>query len=115
MRNNPWNPPLASCHPGLSVQSPTTTTAKAGRGGVLEQAKNPTVDPRPTGCSVSEYPLWAVMFAHKFEKCMTGPMGMRVKVPSDGPQGFIPLFYTREQAVAWAGGEEQVVALTPNN
>ena len=68
----------------------------------------------PTGCSVSEYPLWAVMLAHIFEKSMKGPLGIPVHAPMEGPHGFIPLFFTREQAVAWAGGDEYVAELTPN-
>ena len=67
-----------------------------------------------TGCSVSEYPLWAVMLAHTFEKSMKGPLGIPVHAPKEGPHGFIPLFFTREQAVAWAGGDEHIAELTPN-
>ena len=26
----------------------------------------------------------------------------------EGPHGFIPIFFTREQAVAWAGGDEHI-------
>ena len=67
-----------------------------------------------TGCSVSEYPLWAVMLAHTFEKSMKGPLGIPVHAPKEGPHGFIPLFFTREQAVEWAGGDGDIVELTPN-
>ncbi len=69
----------------------------------------------PTCCSVSEYPLWAVMLAHTFEKSMKGPLGIPVHAPKEGPHGFIPLFFTREQAVAWAGGDEHIAELTPNH
>ena len=68
----------------------------------------------PAGYSVSEYPLWAVMLAHTFEKSMRGPLGIPVQAPKEGPHGFIPLFFTRDQAVAWAGGDEHVAELTPN-
>ena len=80
------------------------------------RGKKPNVsgEGRQPACSVSEYPLWAVMLAHTFEKSLTGPMGLPVRAPAEGPHGFIPLFFTREQAVAWAGGDEQVAELTPN-
>lgn len=78
-------------------ESPTTCVASPG-----------------PGCSVSEYPLWAVMLGHIFEKSMKGPLGIPVHAPKEGPHGFIPLFFTREQAVAWAGGDEHIAELTPN-
>jgi hypothetical protein len=33
-------------------------------------------------------------------------------MPEDGPHRFIPVFNTREQAVAWAGSDEHVYAMT---
>ena len=68
----------------------------------------------PAGCSVSEYPMWAVMCAHKWSSVTTA-FGMPVHGPKEGPHGFIPLFFTREQAIAWAGEERYVVQLTQNN
>lgn len=37
--------------------------------------------------------------------------GIEMAAPKEGPQHFIPVFDTREQAVAWAGTEEHVYAL----
>jgi hypothetical protein len=34
--------------------------------------------------------------------------GLRFYPPPEGPHRFIPLFNTREQAVAWAGSEDLV-------
>ena len=67
----------------------------------------------PTGCSVSEYPLWAVMCSHTWKEVSTST-GIPVHGPAEGPHGFIPLFFTRKQAVAWAGSDKHVRELTPN-
>jgi hypothetical protein len=51
--------------------------------------------------------LWAVMLAYSWDAVTAG--GFRVAAPPGGPHRFIPLFETREQAVAWAGSEEHVM------
>ena len=52
---------------------------------------------------------WCVMKAHGWD-CLT-VAGIPMQAPKEGPQHFIPVFDTREQAVAWAGTEEHVYAL----
>jgi hypothetical protein len=51
--------------------------------------------------------MWVVMKAHTWENIEV--MGMSIRPPPDGPQRFIPMFDTREQAVAWDGSDEHVV------
>lgn len=43
--------------------------------------------------------------------------GVELSAPIDGisPQHFIPVFDTREQAVSWAGGDENVMEVQPKN
>jgi hypothetical protein len=54
--------------------------------------------------------FWAVMKAHSWD-CLECS-GLPVRMPEDGPHRFIPVFNTREQAVAWAGSDEHVYAMT---
>lgn len=57
--------------------------------------------------------LWAVMKAHTWDSLEAA--GFPLRSPLEGPHRFIPVFNTREQAVAWAGSEEHVAMLTPND
>jgi hypothetical protein len=50
---------------------------------------------------------WAVMRAQQFTDIETA-MGIPLQHPSEGPQRFIPVFDTKEQAVAWNGGDHNV-------
>jgi len=50
--------------------------------------------------------FWGVMKAHGWESLKVN--GFPLRAPADGPDYFIPLFNSREQAVAWAGGDERV-------
>jgi hypothetical protein len=53
--------------------------------------------------------LWAVMKAYGFDTIMVD--GVPIQCPPDGPQRYIPVFNTREQAVAWAKSDEHVSPL----
>jgi hypothetical protein len=53
--------------------------------------------------------FWCVMKAHSWTNLSV--MGIAMQAPAEGPQHFIPVFDTREQAVAWSGTEEHVYAL----
>lgn len=53
--------------------------------------------------------FWCVMKAHGWQNLSVA--GIAMKPPAEGPQHFIPVFDTREQAVAWSGTEEHVYAL----
>lgn len=52
--------------------------------------------------------MYAIMKAQSFGNIEIN--GVPVKVPEKGPQAFIPLFETREQAVAFDNGSEAHVA-----
>jgi hypothetical protein len=52
---------------------------------------------------------WAVMRAHTWERITVN--GLMLKPPPEGPHRFIPLFETRDQAIAWAGSDEHVTPL----
>lgn len=54
---------------------------------------------------------WAVMRAQEFSLIETA-IGMPLQHPPEGPQRFIPVFDTKEQAVAWNGGEDNVKEMT---
>lgn len=54
--------------------------------------------------------LWAVMKAHSWASLSIG--GVELAAPEDGPCRFIPVFDTREKAVAWAGSDENVRELS---
>ena len=66
-----------------------------------------------TAKAVGSSPLvrrfWCVMKAHGWQNLSVA--GISMQAPAEGPQHFIPVFDTREQAVAWAGTEEHVFAL----
>lgn len=64
----------------------------------------------PAPCSA----LWAVMKAHPWDSITTAH-GIPLMCPPEGPHRFIPVFDTREQAVAWAGTDEDVAMLMPND
>jgi len=55
--------------------------------------------------------LWAVMKAHTWDSIEAA--GFPLRCPVEGPHRFIPVFNTREQAVAWAGSDEHVAMLMP--
>jgi hypothetical protein len=57
--------------------------------------------------------LWAVMKAHAWNS-VTNAHGQPLVCPPDGPHRFIPVFNTREQAVAWDGSDEHVAMLMLN-
>ena len=63
----------------------------------------------PAPCSA----LWAVMKAHAWDSITTAH-GIPLMCPPEGPHRFIPVFDTREQAVAWAGTDEHVAMLMRN-
>ena len=52
---------------------------------------------------------WAVMKAQPFSSLVVS--GYPLQYPTEGPHRFIPIFDTREQAVAWAGSDEHVVEM----
>ena len=45
---------------------------------------------------------------------ITTAHGNPLMCPPEGPHLFIPVFTTREQAVAWAGSDEHVAMMLPN-
>lgn len=53
------------------------------------------------------------MKAHSWDSLEVG-VGWPLRAPDEGPQRFIPVFNTREQAVKWAGGGEDVAMLVLN-
>ena len=53
--------------------------------------------------------LFAVMKVHKWE--VLTAHGLPLQCPPEGPQGFIPVFDTRAQAVEWDGSDEHVVEM----
>ena len=58
---------------------------------------------------------FAVMKLYNWNSVSAG--GVELSAPIDGisPQHFIPVFETREQAVSWAGGDENVMEVQPKN
>lgn len=54
--------------------------------------------------------MWAVMMACKWDSIIT--MGCPLQCPSDGPQRFIPVFDTKEQAIKWNGSDKNIVMLS---
>jgi hypothetical protein len=55
--------------------------------------------------------LWAVMKAHSWDGLEVA--GLPLRAPPDGPCKFIPIFHTREQAIAFDDGcDEHVTELT---
>lgn len=63
--------------------------------------KRPSSFAAPTGSA-----LWAVMKAHTWGSISAH--GFPLQCPPEGPHRFIPVFNTREQAVAWDGSDEHV-------
>lgn len=53
--------------------------------------------------------VYAVMRAIGWEGVEVG--GLQMKAPPHGPQRFIPVFDTHEQAVAFASDEDQITLL----
>lgn len=62
---------------------------------------------------ITEQSFWVVMKAHTWDSVTTAH-GVPLICPNEGPHRFIPVFNTREQAVAWAGSDEHVVKVTTN-
>ncbi len=54
--------------------------------------------------------MWAVMEAYAWDNVIVADYGS-LKCPPEGPHRFIPVFETRAQAVAWAGGDKHVARL----
>ena len=52
--------------------------------------------------------MWAIMKAYKWRSLTIG--GIELAAPADGPQQFIPIFETRDQAVKFADGDETHLA-----
>ena len=72
----------------------------------------PSVDDAALGKSLAgatevKY-LYAVMKAQPWSSIKV--IGYPITPPAEGPHRFIPMFYTREQAVAWCGGDDTHVA-----
>lgn len=53
--------------------------------------------------------FWAVMKAYSWGSLSVG--GLSIGSPPKGPQRFMPLFETREQAVAWDNGCEDNIGM----
>lgn len=53
---------------------------------------------------------WAVMRAYAFDS-LTVLNGVPLQTPPQGPHFFIPVFNTREQAVAWHNSEDYIAEL----
>tara|TARA_R110000868_G_scaffold58139_2_gene179638 strand:- start:468 stop:692 length:225 start_codon:yes stop_codon:yes gene_type:complete len=66
--------------------------------------KKPKPKKKPDQPSPKIY--WAVMKAQPFSSLVVS--GYPLQSPTEGPHGFIPVFDTREQAVEWAGSDENV-------
>jgi hypothetical protein len=56
--------------------------------------------------------FWAIMKAQSWSSMTIN--GIEVAAQPEGPHRFIPVFNTREQAVAWNGGEDNVVMMAAN-
>lgn len=57
--------------------------------------------------------FWTVMKAHDWG-IITTEHGFPLQCPEEGPHRFIPVFKTREQAIAWAGSDEHIAMLIMN-
>ena len=57
-------------------------------------------------------PMWVVMAGQGWETIVVN--GFPIIAPKEGPHGYIPIFKTREQAVAWNGSEDNVRELIRN-
>lgn len=71
----------------------------------MKRKSSPQPAPEPT----PKKRLWAVMKAHSWDKLSV--LGYPLLSPAEGPQRFIPIFDTREQAIQWAGSDEHVVEM----
>jgi hypothetical protein len=67
---------------------------------------DPTTDPTP---EASAQIMWVVMTAYLWSNVTVN--GMPMRSPADGPQRFMPVFESREQAVAWNNGCEDNVSI----
>jgi len=54
---------------------------------------------------------WVVMKVYAWRTIKA--QGFPLQSPSEGPHHFIPVFNTKEQAVAWAGSDEHVHPVVP--
>lgn len=59
---------------------------------------------------MSKQRFYAVMKAMAFTSLQT-ENGIGCRTPSEGPQRFIPVFDTREQAIAFADGDHSLVSI----
>jgi len=50
---------------------------------------------------------WVVMEVYKWEY-LTVLGNLSLMAPSDGPDGFMPIFDSRAEAIAWSGSEENI-------
>lgn len=96
-------------HPRHNLRRWPNAPASATAG---KDAGNERGDAKPPLAAQAGSALWAVMRAHGFGSITV--YGVPLSCPSEGPQRFIPVFNTREQAVAWAGSDEHVEMLSPN-
>ena len=56
---------------------------------------------------------WVIMKLHKWDSLTV--WGIPTSTPKEGPHGFIPVFDTREQAVAFnSGSEANIHAIAPS-
>lgn len=71
-------------------------------------SKTKKTNARRTDKAVGSGPLvrrfWCVMKAHGWQNLSVA--GVAMAAPKEGPQRFIPVFDTREQAVAWSNNDE---------
>lgn len=85
----------------------------------LSRSSQPHVSPPPFGeinaagsiAGEAGVNLWAVMKAQSWDSLSVWN-GLPLRAPKEGPHKFIPVFNTREQAVAFDESEEHVVMLT---
>ena len=82
--------------------------------GPSERAKQSSTRAKAQNDQAPSSALWAVMKAHAWDSITTAH-GIPLMCPPEGPHRFIPVFTTREQAVAWAGSDEHVAMLMPND
>lgn len=72
----------------------------------MARKKNPTVEPTPES---TDSIMWVVMKAYSWSSVTAG--GMPMMSPPEGPQRFMPVFESREQAVAWDNGCEDNISI----
>lgn len=58
---------------------------------------------------------FAVMKLYNWSSLSVNGIKLSAPIDDKGPQFFTPVFETREQAVSWAGGDENVMEVQPKN